>query len=149
MNLDRLAHSDNVDCPNITARLGVELLVLECQVLLAETYTDFLKNPDPYGHMEYKEPDYPPPLAFDRDLPVRILADADLSVTVTDPKSRVRTTITRRVDWVFGEQGYDIRDYDQRGYFGCIKVVQTAELSSAETTVLADLGKYSFALSRC
>lgn len=127
----------------------MELLVLECQVLLAETYTDFLKNPDPYGHMEYKEPDYPPPLAFDRELPVRILANADLSVTVTNPGTRARTTITGRVDWVFGEQGHDIRDYDQRGYFGCIKVVQTAEFSSAETTLLADLGKYSFALSHC
>lgn len=108
--------------------------------MLAETYTEYLKDPDPYGRYEYKAPEYPPPLLFDRELPVRILADADLSVTVTKP-STPRTTITGRVDWVFAEQGDHRTGYDVRGYFGCIKVVQASVFSSAETTLLADLGK--------
>lgn len=46
LSLGRLARFDSVDSPDITARLGVELLILECHYKLAGTYTDYLKDPD-------------------------------------------------------------------------------------------------------
>lgn len=144
INLDRLAHCDSVDCPDISTRLGVELLILECHCVLTGTYTDYLKDPDPKGQMGYGELDNPGPSMFDRELPIRILADADLSVTVTHPSTRARTTITGRADWVFKNQkNFSLTRYDINGYYGCFKVVQAAEFSPAEITLLADLGKSS------
>lgn len=110
--------------------------MLECQIALAETYTEYLKNPKPYGRYPDTGPDDPPPPLFDIELPFRILGDADLSVTVADPRTGGRTTITGQLDWVFGTEGYNVT-----GYFACIKVVQAADFSSAETTLLAELGK--------
>lgn len=135
MNLERLARSDRYDCPDISARLSVELLVLECQVVLADTYTEFLKDPDPYSLYNYTVPDNPPPSQFDRDLPCRILPDVDLSVTVTDPITKAPVTITGTADWVFGTSPNNVL-----GYFGCIKVVQSSVFSSGETLLIADLG---------
>lgn len=138
MNLKRLAGSDRYDCPDISTRLGVELLILECQVVLADTYTAFLKHPDPYSIHHYQEPDNPPPSQFDRELPCRILADQDLSVAIIDRATKEQITITGRADWVFGYRGTNVL-----GYFGCINVVQPVDFSSAETTLITNLGMCS------